>query len=95
MGTHQTEQEAREAYQTDLDICFIVRMPRALREQIEAHRDWMRFKYRRKTISLAAASRDLFRRGLILSPPEQHARRKAARSGQLSLFGGGCQTGPT
>lgn len=84
-----TEAEARRAYDEELDVCFIVRMPRALRDSIEAHRAWMCAHYRRERVSLASAARELFRRGLILSPAERRTRKQRAQMGQLELFGRG------
>lgn len=82
------EKEARAAYESELDVCFIVRMPRVMRDAIEAHGEWMRAHYQVERISLAAAARNLFLRGLILSPAERRARRALRGRGQLELFPG-------
>lgn len=81
-----TEPEARAAYETELDVCFIVRMPRALRADIEAHAAWLAARHHLDHVSLAAAGRDLFRRGLNFSPAARRARRRARASGQLEMF---------
>jgi len=84
--TEPKEKEARAAYRDDLDVCFIVRMPRAMRDAIEDHGRWMAARYKLERVSLAAASRDLFHRGLYLSPQERRHRKKLEQQRQLELF---------
>ena len=84
--TEPTEAQARAAYRAELDVCFIVRMPRAMRDAIEDHGRWMAARYKLERVSLAAASRDLFHRGLYLSPQERRHRKKLDQARQLELF---------
>jgi len=81
-----TEPTAATAYDCELDVCFICRMPRAMREQIDAHAAWMCAHYHLRRVSLASAARDLFRRGLSFCPAERRARRRRAAARQLDLF---------
>ena len=87
----------REAYENDLSECFIVRMPRELRDEVQAHAAWMGRRRKQKPASLAAASRDLLRRGLMTTPGGHEKRRQERKrrleraereSHQLGLFVG-------
>ena len=70
----------------ELAHCFIVRITDQMRQRIEAHRRWMRAHYQLPRVSLASASRDLFLRGLYLSPRERQTKREMAALRQLNLF---------
>lgn len=85
----------QQAYEENLDVCFIVRMPREMRDRVEAHAQWMAKRRHVPDCSLAAASRDLLRRGLMTTPGGHEQRRRerarrreqqAAQSPQLKMW---------
>jgi hypothetical protein len=66
----------RLAYEENLDVCFIVRMPRELRDHLREHAEWMARRDKVPKVSLAAASRNLLRRGIMTTPGGKEKRRQ-------------------